>query len=146
MITVANVANASRVELLCITYELFLHHIEEALKKDKESRQERINHAKEVLLNLTEDLNFEMAIASDLFNIYIYVQNILINFYKEDNQLKEAYELIEMIYQSYLKLAMQEKDAVPVMQNTENIYAGMTYGKGYLNEMVMQDTNRGFKA
>ena len=35
----------------------------------------------------------------------------------------------------------------PVMKNTHQVYAGLTYGKGTLNESMLGDTyNRGFKA
>lgn len=36
----------------------------------------------------------------------------------------------------------------PVMQNVQQVYAGLTYGKGTLNETYLnaQDYNRGFQA
>jgi flagellar protein FliS len=36
----------------------------------------------------------------------------------------------------------------PVMQNVQQVYAGLTYGKGKLNETYLnaQDYNRGFNA
>jgi len=36
----------------------------------------------------------------------------------------------------------------PVMQNVQQVYAGLTYGKGQLNEAFLnpQDYNRGFNA
>lgn len=38
------------------------------------------------------------------------------------------------------------EQSLPSMKNTEKIYAGLTYGKNDLNEMVMSDKNRGFNA
>ena len=50
--------------------------------------------------------------------------------------LKEAYEV----------LAIQDQSG-PVMQNTQAVYAGLTYGKDDLTEnMTDQGTNRGFLA
>ena len=41
-----------------------------------------------------------------------------------------------------------EDTSAPIMENAQTIYAGLTYGKGSLNETYLnaQDYNRGFKA
>lgn len=150
MITVSRVANATEVQLLCITYELFLADIKDALLLGKEERKEKINAAKEVLGVLVENLNFEVEISKDLFRLYVYIQNILINHYKKDEKLQEAYKLIEMIYKGYKELEEKEQEnglhKKTMVENAQNIYAGITYGKGYLNEMTMDEPDRGFKA
>lgn len=146
MVTVSNVANASQGELLCITYKLFLDHIKEAMDKTGIEQEKHVETGIEIIKNLTENLNFKVEIASRLFEIYIYVQNLLINYKYQEGNLKEAYELIQVIYKGYEEIVKQEKSKKPAMQNAENIYAGITYGKGILNEMTMPNTNRGFKA
>ena len=37
---------------------------------------------------------------------------------------------------------------IPIMKNTHTVYAGLTYGKGYLNETYdpLSQQSRGFKA
>lgn len=146
MITVSNVANASQGELLCITYKLFLRHMKEAIDKTGMNQKKHVDTGIEIIKHLAENLNFEVGIAAELFQIYVYVQNLLINYkYNQDN-LKEAYKLIETIAKGYEEIVEQETTKKPAMQNTESIYAGITYGKGTLNEMIMPNTNRGFKA
>lgn len=136
MITPTHVAGATDTQLVCITYELFLEAI----------REKNIKKAKEILGVLAENLNFEVELAHNLFNLYIYIQNILINHYKQDNKLQEAYELIEIIYKGYVQIAKESEGVANAMVNAQTVYAGMTYGKGYLNEVMVESANRGFKA
>lgn len=145
MITVSTIANASDTQLLCITYELFIEHIEKALTCNGKERQESVAFAREVLVTLTENLDLEVQLAKDLFRIYVYVQNLLINHHQQDEKLEEAKKLIETIYIGYKQIASSE-DQVPSMENAQSVYAGMTYGRGYLNEVVMDEGNRGFMA
>lgn len=146
MITVSNVANASKGELLCITYELLLEQIELAKKCDVlEERKKHIEKAIKIIQMLTGDLNFEVELAHELFRIYVYVQGVLINA-KTNEAIDEAYKLIHKIYSSYKKIVKEESVKEPVMQNAEMVYAGLTYGKSNINETVIQGDNRGFKA
>lgn len=146
MITVSNVVNASRGELLCITYELLLEQIELAKKsKEVEERQNHIKKAIKILHMLVGDLDFSIGLSQELFRIYVYVQGLLINA-KQNDKLEEAYKLIHKIYEGYKTIVAKEEGSKPVMQNAEAIYAGLTYGKSSVNEMTIGNENRGFKA
>lgn len=146
MITVSNVVNASKGELLCITYELFLEQIELAKKSEEPAgRKQAIQKAIKIIQMLVKDLNFEYELSKELFSLYVYVQGLLINA-KDDKNLDESYKLIHKIYSAYKQITEQETTKKPVMQNAETVYAGLTYGRGTINEMVMKNDNRGFKA
>jgi flagellar protein FliS len=146
MNTVAKVASASSGELLCITYELLLEHIEKALLCTGDERRKSLFHAREVLAVLTENLNFEISLSKDLFQTYLYVQKLLVAYRQEDKQIQEAHQLITQIYKAYSEVVEKEQIKTPLMQNAQEIYAGVTYGKGYLNEMLVEEENRGFRA
>lgn len=146
LITVSTVANASPVQLLCITYEIFLHHMEEAIKGSDEKRQERITQGVEVIKTLVEDLNFESPMAPELFRLYVYIQGVLLGYRVTDEKLEHVYEIMERIYKAFLEIGEQQELSSASMKNIETIYAGMTYGKNDLNEIVIGDNNRGFKA
>lgn len=151
MITVSNVMNASRGQLLCITYEILLESIQQAIDHfDDKDRKKHIQKAVQVIQLLTEDLNFDYDLSKDLFRIYVYVQGLLVTA-KQKEQLDEAYRLIDKIYGGYKQITEKE-DAhnkknikKPHAQHSESIYAGMTYGKGQLNETILHQ-NKGFKA
>lgn len=146
MITAATVTHASRIELLCLTYALFLEDIERALLCTGEDRKKIVAHSREVLLQLVESLDFKQQIAKELFAVYIYIQNILINKRDEDDKLREVYDLMNKLYQSYIQLMERESEKQSVVEHAQQIYAGMTYGRGYLSEVVTDDSQRGFKA
>lgn len=146
MITVSNIANASRGELLCITYELLLEQIELAISsEDLEARKPYIEKAIKIIHMLVGDLDFSIELSHELFRIYVYVQGLLINA-KHNDKLQEAYRLIHKIYEGYKKVSEEEESKRPSMANAEAIYAGLTYGKQSVNEITMGDHNRGFKA
>ncbi len=146
MITVSNIANASRGELLCITYELLLEQIDLATKSEHlEERKTHTEKAIKIIHMLVEDLDFSFELSHELFRIYVYVQGLLINVKKND-KLEEAHRLIHKIYEAYKKVAAEEESKKPSIENAETIYAGLTYGKQTVNEFTVGDYNRGFKA
>ena len=146
MITVSNIVNASRGELLCITYELLLEQIELATKSEiVEDRKMHVQKAIKIIQMLVSDLDFKIELSNELFRIYVYVQGLLINA-KDHDKLEEAHKLIYKIYEGYKKITEEEESKKPSMQNAEAIYAGLTYGKGSINEMSLGRENRGFKA
>ncbi|MDA3730514.1 flagellar protein FliS [Niameybacter massiliensis] len=145
MVTTAYIAGATDAQLICVTYELFLEAIREALKVEGQVRKPHINRAREVLLVLSENLNLEVDVARNLMSLYIYIQDILINHYKDESKLEESYKLIEVIYEGYKEIAENGRHQVQTMQNTQAVYAGMTYGKDDLNEMIIESPNRGYQ-
>lgn len=145
MITVSNVANASRGELLCMTYELLLEQIELAIKSESSEQKKYLDKGIRIIRMLVGDLNFEIELSNELFRIYVYVQGLLIQG-KSVEKLEEAYRLICKIYEAFKKIAEEEVDKRSSIQNAEIVYAGLTYGKNEVKEMVIKDYNRGFKA
>lgn len=145
MITVSSVANASRGQLLCITYELLLEKIELAKQKEGKARTVEAKKAIDIVQMLVGDLDFNIAISKELFRIYVYVQGLLVQS-KYTEKLEEAYKLIEKLYVAFKEITKNEAQNKPSIQNAEVIYAGMTYGKNDLNEMSLGSNKRGFEA
>lgn len=145
MVTVASIAQASRGELLCLTYELLLEQIKLAIESEADEQKRYIDKGIRIIRMLVGDLNFEIELSSELFRIYVYVQGLLIQG-KSIEKLQEAYGLIEKIYEAFKKITQEERDKKVSIQNAEMIYAGLTYGKNEVQEMVLKDHNRGFKA
>ena len=58
--------------------------------------------------------------------------------------LEEAEKIMRRLYHSFAEAAKSDTSA-PIMSNTQQIYAGMTYGRNQLNENDMNyDNQRGF--
>ena len=52
--------------------------------------------------------------------------------------------MIQELKESFEQIALQDTSA-PIMENTQTVYAGLTYGKDSLNlNLSDQGTNRGF--
>ena len=145
MITVSNIANASRGELLCITYELLLEQIEMAMKSEKDKRKKHVEKSVQIIKMLVGDLDFKIPLSTELFRIYVYVQGLLIQA-KTNEKLEEAYRLVHKIYEAFKKITEEEVNKKPSIQNAEVIYAGLTYDKTNIKETSVQSYNREFKA
>ncbi|MGL6173794.1 MAG: flagellar protein FliS [Cellulosilyticaceae bacterium] len=145
-VTETNIPYASQGELLCTTYEIFLEQISGAQKLEGRQKQKCVEVGIEIIKQLVEGLDFKIKISRELFRIYVYIQGLLINHKYNETNLKEAYQLMEMIYIAYKQIVETGAIKTPAMSNVETIYAGVTYGRGTLNEMVMPNTNRGFRA
>lgn len=146
MITVSSIAQANDRQLICRTYELLIEELQDAVQSAGKERKHLINKAKETLMVLTENLNLEVDLAKHLFHLYVYIQNIFINHWDDTKKLEEVQRLVDTILLGYKQISEKEGIQQPMMQNTQAIYAGMTYGRGYLEEQTWDSIDRGFKA
>lgn len=145
MITVSNIANASRGELLCITYEMLLENIKLAEEHTNKEREKYLKKSIDIIQMLVGDLNFEFDLSKELFRIYVYVQGLLIDV-RHTESILEAYKLIDRLYEGFKNIKEQEDSIDRSMEHAEVVYAGLTYGPNDLNELTMAQPNRGFKA
>ena len=146
MITVSSVANASQGELLCIVYELLLKRFHQITASEGKARKKHIEEAIYIIKTLVEALNFDIEMSHDLFRLYVYVQGLLLAYEVKNDKVEEAYAIIYKLYKGFKEAAIQEKNAGPSMKNVQEVYAGITYNKGQLSEIVLEEVNRGFKA
>ena len=95
---------------------------------------------------LIGSLNFAYEISSNLYALYVFCKNELARTLYENRMdgLEEADKVMRRLYHSFAEAAKQDTSA-PIMSNTQQIYAGMTYGRNQLNENDMDyDRQRGF--
>lgn len=107
-----------------------------------------IRQARAVLNELIESLFMEYDIAQNLYQIYRYVERLLIraDVRLEVSPLKEAGRLMGKLGHAY-ELVSKEDTSPAIMENAESVYAGMTYGKTELHESnIGSSANRGFLA
>ena len=145
------ISQSNRTGLLLIMYEIFFTYINDARKDrdlDKHDEfKENVRHADDVLVRLKEDLDFKYPISADLFKLYTFAQTKLslsmVHYRKEE--LDIARNIIYPIYEAFSQIA-EGDDSKPLMSNTQEVYVGMTYGRGSLTEDIHGNTNRGFLA
>jgi flagellar protein FliS len=149
----ARITQASKTELVVIIYEIMLIDIEEAQEayqnKDTIAFVKAVKHAQLFLSELMGALDFKYDISRELMSLYIYVNKALItaSIQKKPETLSKADSVLRKLMVGFQGICKEDISG-PVMQNTQQLYAGFTYGKGVLNEVYIdpREQNRGFKA
>ncbi len=143
------IANATPNELNIITFEICIENIITALENIEQNQKQfnqNIDTALSALKEIIISLNFDYAIAQELYNIYIYVNGLLINskFSLNPQNLLDSIELLTTIKEGFEQI--DDKNTDTVMKNATKVFAGLTYGKGGLSEYIDPSESRGFKA
>ncbi len=142
---------SNRTELLVTIYDLFLEYMKDAKEAyaagNMEEFRRAISNAQPVISELVSCLDFKYDIAYQLGEIYRYCNRCLsAALSKEDpEELKGAIISITNIRKGYYEISLRD-NSPKLMQNSQKVYAGLTYGRGSLNEMTNDNPSRGFKA
>ncbi|MDD7403299.1 MAG: flagellar protein FliS [Butyribacter sp.] len=149
----ARISQANRSELVVIIYELFLLAMEEAHDNFKHNKKEEgvkcLKRAEGFLQELMGSLDRRYQIAEELMRLYRYVyEQLIVSVLRQKIVNEETIlEVMGKLKDAFIEVA-KEDDSEPVMENAQQVYAGLTYGKSSLNEILLSDneTNRGYKA
>ena len=120
----------------------------ERIGDNLETFRAEMKTAQRFLAELMRSLDFKYQLSVNLLRIYEYVKGILISseISGEDRGLDSAMSVLSKLAEAFRTISAQD-DSGAVMENAQQIYAGLTYGKGTLNESDMgAGTNRGFLA
>ena len=148
---VARIASATPLQLVIITYELVLKYLDDATEciDDDKKFQFNLSKSRAFLDDLKNSLNMTYKISGELMVLYNYVSQ-QISYYmfnKNTEHAKEIKNVMEKLLEGWRTIEKDEDDKTPVMENTQQLYAGLTYNKsGQLSEYVDTDVRRGFKA
>ncbi len=149
----ARVTQANRSELVVVIYEAALASIEEGKscleKNDIMAARKQIPRARGMVDELLHSLDLNYEISHYLRQLYIYVYRELCQgiALRDIARLDHASAVLKGLLPAFRGVAEQD-DSGPVMENTQQIYAGLTYGRDSLNETVAVGVNynRGFEA
>lgn len=144
---------ASRSELIVIMYDVILTDTKAARKalerEDLAAYERELSHAARFLNELMGALDYRFAIAHDLLSLYSYVNKTMIQArMKKDAALLDITDdILGKLRDAFKEVSAQDSSG-PIMQNTEKVYAGLTYGRGTLNEALLDPnaSRRGFMA
>ena len=144
------ITRANKSQMIVILYDMVLVYLEDSLeafeKKDYKEYKWNIERAKDCLDELLNSLHMEYEIAGILRGLYFFYKRELTTAAIQEKQEKilPVMQMIRELKESYEQIASQDTSA-PIMQNTQEVYAGLTYGKDSLNvNLSDQGTNRGF--
>ena len=147
------VTQASRSELIVIMYEIILNDIEYAREAfadgDIATYEKELAHAGRFVNELMASLDFSIGLSYHLMSLYIFANKELTaaKVQKQPENLSGVADIFEKLLAGYKKVSEEDMSG-PVMKNTQQVYAGLTYGRGTLNEMYvnMNESKRGFMA
>ncbi len=147
------ITQASRTELIVIMYEIILSDIKaakEALEaEDIAVYEKELTHAARFVNELMGALDYRYSISYQLMSLYIFANKELTTAkaQRQPEFLDGVAEIFEKLLSGYQKVS-EEDESGPMMQNTQQVYAGLTYGRGTLNEMYVNvnEARRGFMA
>lgn len=146
------ITQANKTELIVILYEIVLAYTEDAEAALEEGRitefREALRKVRSCFGELIASLNLDYELAARLLSLYLYCNRELTkaDIRKEREPLVHIRSVITKLLEAYRELAGQDTSG-PVMQNSQTVYAGLTYGKNSLAEnLTDQGSNRGFRA
>lgn len=147
----ARISQASSTELVIISYELIITKLEEAEYKFHNGSHDEfvfsLHKAQQTLTHMMDSLNYEYKISYDLLSLYLYINKKIANSVcKLDPKALENSISILMKLKSGFE-GIKDKDRFgSVMDNTQQIYAGLTYRKDKLIEVNadFENLSRGY--
>ena len=137
----AKISQCNRTELVVISYDIMKVYIRDAKKalaaEDTQLFIWNIKKAKSMLEELMNALDFNYPqVTNNLMSLYLFIQSRFNKciFKKKDVNLDVVVRIVDKLQAGFAEVAKEDTTG-PVMENTSAVYAGITYGKGTLNEM-----------
>ena len=143
------VSQCNSGELIVIMYDIVFAYMEEAKAAHAENSYEdykaAVKKSQGAIDTLIGALNFKYEIAKDLHKLYVYSKNCLAKaiYQNRTDGIEEAEKILKRLYASFCEVAKKDTSG-PLMRNTQQVYAGMTYGRNTLNENCFENSHRGF--
>ena len=143
------ITQANSTQLVVILYEMLVCYLEEGkMSGDRETLREAVRKARGCVNELMQSLHLEYEPAPALMQLYLFcIRRLAVCEAREDRQvLDEVKKVVQPLHDAYAQIEKLNESG-PVMNNSQTIYAGLTYGKSTLTEnMADQGTNRGMLA
>lgn len=146
--TFANrITQASKSELIVILYEMVLEEIAEAKEayelKDLLTFDKELKRAHKYINELIVALDFKYQISYDLLSLYLFANKSIITaiMKRTPDSLEGVQGVITRLLTGFEGVSKADTSG-PMMRNTQQLYAGLTYGKGTLNETYIDPNSR----
>ena len=148
------ITSANKSEIIVIMYDIIEENLtlaKEALDKgDRPAFRNEIKQAVSFVKELLVSLDMSYEVSKNLASLYIYVSRCL-NFALvsgKKEEIEAAEKVLRKLGDSFREVAKTD-ESKPVMENTQRVYAGITYGRGLdLDETLVASAmeSRGFRA
>jgi flagellar protein FliS len=144
------ITQATPTGLIVVLYEMAEKYLDDAvdsINKDKpEEFRTGLKAAGQVIDELNHSLDMQYGISLYLMRIYVYMKEVFLraSVSLEVTELNKCRGMLGRLKESFKEIQPQDQRG-PVMSNTQRVYAGLTYGRGTLNESFGPESNRGFR-
>lgn len=147
---VNRITQSNRSALVVVLYDITIEYIKGGkikIQNQEEAFKEELYKARECVKELLGALDFNYEISKELARLYLYVNRCVTkSIAKKDlEELDHALYVLEHLRESFEEIAKEDTSEC-LMGNTQEVYAGLTYGKEKLNESLSSQNNRGFLA
>lgn len=140
------ITQANSTQLIVILYEMLLCYLDEGEEAgDREALREAVRKARGCVNELMQSLHTEYEPAPVLLQLYLFCIKRLAacEARGEKQALADVKKVIQPLRDAYAQIE-KLNDRGPVMNNSQTVYAGLTYGRNTLTEnMADQGANRG---
>lgn len=160
---VARISQANRSQLTVVIFDIIIEEITCAIElwkssagqgknameaEDLRAYEASLKKARDFTGELINSLNFKYSIAMELRPIYVFVNQEIIYALLSGNakKLDKIVNILGKLRESFEEISHQDFSE-PLMENTQKIYAGLTYKKGSLSEISVDvnQASRGYK-
>ena len=145
------ITQANATELIVILYDMILVYMKEAGEFwDCDNKKEYVRSLQKIrncIGELMDSLDLQYEMARNMYSLYVFFLKELVKAEKRENGFSYVngfQPMIESLRNAYNTVALENKTG-PLMQNTQTVYAGLTYGKKDVNVNLEQLSNRGFR-
>lgn len=146
------ISQANKSELIVILYEIILENLDDAYyyyeNNDLDNFVLTVKYSQKFLNELIISLDFSYSISYQLVTLYRYCNKMMIKAWisRKVSPLDIVKSIIGKLLVAFKEISRQDNSKA-MMENVAKVYAGLTYGKGTLNEMYTDVTNinRGFR-
>lgn len=152
------ISQASPVELVIIMYDMAMEYLNDAVAALEENENKtaaegweqfrrNLKYAKRVIDQLAADLDMQYEVSEELLKLYMIMDRYLVKASAEKNihLVETVISMLSKLRKSFYEISMKDT-AEPVMKNTQQVYAGLTYSNAGSSNEYSQDSvnNRGF--
>lgn len=133
------VSQASKTELIVIMYEAAIQYIEDGMAALEQEETEQFRHdirkAKAFVNELASALDMKYPVSVNLLSLYTYMTKVMVkaDITLKTEELSRVKNMLVRLCGAFGQVSREDRSG-PVMQNTQQVYAGLTYSRNALNE------------
>ena len=146
------ITQANKTQLITSLYEMVMDYLDDAIDGfaigKRPDAEKSLRYAQGCIDELIRSLNMEYELARNLHKIYIFSKTELTGAYATGNihRIWKVKKNFETLHEAYVELEKMD-NSQSLMDNTQKVYAGLTYGRYALNEDITAvSMNRGLMA